>query len=115
MKTMTFENFRQYCIGKKIEQVIYHTDNNERIKGIDTADMHDPMITALSFEQIRFIHIPPQPPQIILKSSTGTICFVGVKHILVNESHAWTEAHIVCEYKGGEKAYALLIDYTPDK
>jgi len=115
MEKFTVDEFKRYCLGKKIEQVIFHTDNREQSKAIETADPLDPMKAALSFEQIRFDYIPGHPPKITLKSPIGSIWFNGVKHILLHESPAWTEAQIVCEYKSEEKAYSLLIDYTPDK
>lgn len=110
---LSYTEFKRFCESKKIERIAYDTDNNNDIPGAENEPI-DPMGAALSFDSIRFTY-SGDTHRISLISPAGSIFFKQVTHILVKESHAWTEALVYGKYGDGEKAYALLIDYTPDK
>lgn len=110
---LSFTEFKRFCESKKIERIAYDTDNNHDIPGAENEPI-DLLGAALSFDSISFIYLGGAN-RIDLISSAGIIHFRWVSHILVKHYHSWTAAYIYCKHGDSEKAYALLIDYTPDK
>lgn len=110
---LTISEFKRFCESKKIERIAYDTDNNHEIPGAENEPI-DLLGAALSFDSIRFTYLGGAN-RIDLLSSAGNIRFRWVSHILVKEYHAWATAYVYCKHRDSEKAYALLIDYTPDK
>lgn len=111
MKTLSFNEFRRYCDGKRIKRIIYNTDNNSRIKDAANCVRAEALHISFSFETIGFVSPTPQANMIYLSTPVGAIRLNNVQKVVLNNFPSWDEARIYC--KSGDKitVYNLLIDY----
>lgn len=111
MKTLSFNEFRRYCDGKRIQRIIYNTDNNSRIKDAKNCAIYDPLHISFSFETIGFVFPIPQADTIYLSSPVGAIGLNNVQKVVLNNFPSWDEARVYCKSGDNMTAYNLLIDY----
>ena len=108
-KSMSIYEFKTYCDAHNMERVIYSTENNQPLNG---------MQLRIAFEKIS---VYEYTDAIVLTSQCNVfpkpdvLTFSGVQEIIVEPSGCWDVVSVICRSKRRLYTHVLLIDYPTNK